>query len=155
MYFDIDRTPINKNAVRVIQEGIHFEPDIKYSNKIWFKIKPNTVPFTGNLKDNLTGYKYGRMTVIGRYSSQKIRIPTKKMKKIGLKKKVTAKGLWLVQCSCSAYELRHSKSIKNSNNQDDRCQRCRSIQYKKSTYQYWQEQIKVNQYGGDHEHTNQ
>ena len=111
--FDTARTPVDKTAANVIKGGVYYTPDKRIANvhsptplptrSMWFTEKRNP-EFV-----NLTGTKFGQMTVIGISADHK--------------------KVWVVRCVCGKYETRSSKAIKNPNNQDDCCQWCRHLKY--------------------------
>ena len=59
----------------------------------------------------MTGFKFGRFTVVG----MALNTPHR----------------WVVRCICGIYTMRKLKSIRNPNNNQDRCERCRQLAYLK------------------------
>ena len=86
--------PVNKMAAMSYSKGVTFEPRFK-SAKV-FDIHPETYPFLGHKKDNLTGTKYSKLTIIGYLG--------KSNKKRGC--------LWLAKCVCGKYTVCRTKAIK-------------------------------------------
>jgi hypothetical protein len=59
------------------------------------------------LGEDLTGRRQGRMTVVGASKD----LPAR----------------WIMRCDCGDYEPRSSKAVKNPNNSQDCCAKCRQI----------------------------
>lgn len=76
--------------------------------------EPNPCERGNSSFTDLTGYKFGRFTVVGLC---KHAIPAK----------------WVVRCVCGAYSTRKAKAIKNPNNSLDRCEHCRHLAHLKRT----------------------
>jgi hypothetical protein len=110
------RNPVNKSAKRVICSGEHYNNTRKIGGTAHFKSPPPLIAVAPNQED-LTGYRFGYFTVIGRTAGTHSHI----RKGRGLKRG----SLWLVRCDCGDYELRYRKSILNLNNYGDRCAICR------------------------------
>lgn len=106
--------PINKNAARVTKGGEHFEPRKKIKTLHTSAPPPmeRGIPkHVGPTFQNLTGWKRGRLTVIG-------------LLKDSLK-------VWVCRCDCGRYTARRAKAIKNENNTQDRCDECRHLAFLK------------------------
>lgn len=107
--------PINKVAALVTSTGTSFVSKKKIQNVQ--SIGPiSTKKFTGSSK-NLSGTKFGRMTVIGMAKDMK-------------------KGRWVVRCDCGIYAIRNAKAIENPRNNLDRCEECSEQLYIKRKYHY-------------------
>lgn len=106
------RAPVDKKAAMVMARGEHYNPQIKIQQAHW-SAPPPTIPVLKG--QDLTGKRVGRLTVVGKHSSNK------------------SKGaIWLVRCDCGDYETRSSKSINNPENHGDRCVYCRNLTYLKA-----------------------
>ena len=101
--------PINRLAAIVTSKGTQFKPTSKPSNYDVRDVQPVLKPWAETTGEDLTGRKFGRFAVVG-YSAEK---PAR----------------WVVRCQCGLYEFRTSKSVKNPNNDTDRCQDCRATFY--------------------------
>lgn len=64
--------------------------------------------------EDITGFKFGRFTVMGLF-----------------KHKNNVFSTWVCRCICGNYEIRSKKSIKNPENFGDRCHECRNLAYVK------------------------
>lgn len=114
--FVFTNKPANKTAAAVLsQSGEHYDPDC-VMNEFHSETPLPIEDFIGPEKDNLTGRKVGRMTVIGFLR----------------KETVKRSGLWLVRCTCGHYETRRSHSIKNERNTNDMCRNCRNWEFHKN-----------------------
>jgi hypothetical protein len=60
---------------------------------------------------DLTGVKFGRLTVIGMH--------------------LNLNGRWVCRCTCGRYVVRRKKAIQNSENSGDRCSLCQHLAYLK------------------------
>ena len=108
---------INKTASKVLSKGEHFESNKKISHTAYHsEVSLPTKKFPGPIKDDLTGYKFGRFVVIGYLG----------------KRKDKTKALWLVRCNCGHYEIRKTKVIKSKKNIDACCDYCNYLEYIKS-----------------------
>lgn len=102
-------TPVNKTAARVIKpSSIDDRFDTKKSegaaqHLFWETPKPHV--HLARTEKDLTGFRFGRFTVVGKL----------------IKKK------WQVRCSCGNYSARKSKAILNPNNNNDCCEVCREL----------------------------
>lgn len=105
-------TPINKQAAISMSKGFDY---ISNKNKAHLEGR-NPLPIMDIPKkeknqtkfNDLTGFKFARFTVIGRY-------------KLG-------KG-WVVRCNCGVYTVRSVKAINNKENIQDRCEECRHLAF--------------------------
>jgi hypothetical protein len=115
--------PVDRVAARVMQGGIHYERQVHETEKHWKDNPPRCIPFvrqtTNPQSVDLTGTRYGRMTVVG-YLGPVGKTLGKSRKRM---------GLWLVRCACSAFEQRSTRAIKNPENSDDCCGDCRHLKY--------------------------
>lgn len=106
--------PIDKTAAMVVSKGYQYEPDINASKvnpydselplptRVVSKAMTQSPYFT-----DLKGHKLGRLTVLGLSQDHK--------------------GLWIVRCQCGIYSARNKKSLLNSKNINDRCNRCNHL----------------------------
>lgn len=115
----VTSVPVDSTAARVTSRGVRYESSKKITQRHWDTAPPHTLPKL-NAKDLLmVGYRFGRMTVVGKLEH------------------VNNKGaLWLVRCDCSHFESRRTKAIRNPRNVGDCCDRCRQLIYAKRT-QHW------------------
>jgi hypothetical protein len=109
--------PVDKAAARVIGGGINYEPDKIIAQRHW-SAPPPLAEITPLLRANrqfrdMTGISFGRFKVVGYLGI------------LGSDKQ--AKPLWLVRCACGDYESRTRKSISNTKNSGDRCDKCRHL----------------------------
>ena len=103
---------INKTARQVLGD----QPDdesyraFNCGNNYMSLNKPPTQTYKGYKSNDLTGLKFGTLTVIGVFILQN---PKKKLK-------------WLTQCLCGYYVVRNSNVIKRKvkHKEQDTCQRC-------------------------------
>lgn len=102
------RVPVDKTAALVASKGTRVEFQGKFTRpllekcpRVWSNVKQRCVT------DDLTGRRFGRMTVIG-LSKERPK-------------------LWACRCSCGLFEFRKAKAIKNPTNTWDCCEKCRKI----------------------------
>lgn len=102
--------PINMVAVKTMfYKGEEYIPSKKIlTNDSIVPIDIKPLHQCCNNMENLTGIKFGRFIVIGKAKNHK--------------------G-WVVKCACGRYTTRRAKSIKNPNNTQDRCERCRQLAF--------------------------
>jgi hypothetical protein len=111
--------PVNKLAGLVTGKQPNDETNNNhYGDTYMSLIRPPTIAFTSKKHQlDLTGFSYGKLTVIGVFIKQN---PKKKLK-------------WVVQCKCGYYTIRVSNTIRRKikNGEHDECSRCRksSITY--------------------------
>lgn len=100
--------PVNKDAGTVVtKKGVDYKPAKKITQThSGLPLETRPVP---RCASDLTGTTFGKFRVIGLYAKEK--------------------GHWVVRCVCGNYETRKAKSIKNPNNNVDRCQKCRHLAY--------------------------
>lgn len=118
------RVPVDRVAARVVGKGIHYEREYNYGTTAHSE---NTLPvrrltaseIRNGSTNGLSGSKFGRFTVIG--------IADEPPRKHGAK--------WVVRCSCGCYEHRTAKAIRNPNNGDDCCKKCRDLIFIKRRYE--------------------
>ena len=109
--------PVDRLAGMVTGKGVHWEPSNRMHNlhsDIPLKYRPIQL---GTGAKDLAGLKFGRFEVLGVYVE-----------------KTKGKIVWVVRCSCGAYEVRASKAIKNPKNDTDRCFVCRKLEYVQGSY---------------------
>lgn len=107
--------PVNRAAARVLGGGVHYEMKKEIVQRHWTS-PPSTQPITSELRacpsfEDLTGRVFGRFRVVGYLGKFNKSKPP----------------LWLVRCVCGDYESRYAKSIRNSENVGDRCEKCRNL----------------------------
>lgn len=103
------RRPVDGNAAGVLRGGYTFVPGkslVSADSAVPLPTKsvPRGTP-------DLTGVRYGRMTVIG-------------MSERGGRKGAK----WVVRCLCGTYSLRKTYSVKNPLNHDDMCAECNYVE---------------------------
>lgn len=112
--------PVNSVAKRVVQKGIHYDPNFKnLENHYDAPPKKRKVVKDPNCK-NFIGHKHGTFTVVGL------------SEKSNQKKKISAGARWIVKCVCGKYELRSTKALKNHINNPgkyglDMCRACMDL----------------------------
>ena len=115
-------TQQHKHIINKSELLVDFDGQIKrVVNKCTFNPLP-TKRFTGLDEYNLTGRRFGKMTVIG-YSKDN-------------KQSTYHKPNWVCRCECGMYETRKSRAVKNPNNQNDCCHVCRQIIWVKQHKKY-------------------
>lgn len=103
------RRAVNTTAARVMAKGVHFVGDKKIlTADSELPIKTRALPL--NMED-LHGFKFGRMVVIGVAAE--------------------VRGRWVVKCNCGVYTLRTTKAVKNRANKIDCCEQCRHLMHLK------------------------
>lgn len=102
--------PVNKQTAMANSGGYTYAPKIKEGART-SQICPPILPMSPRVPEDLTGKKFGRLTVVGYGGRHK-------------NKHVTQ---WVVRCVCGNFEYRRSKSINNPSNFGDRCQECDAI----------------------------
>jgi hypothetical protein len=105
--------PVDKQTALSTAKGFAYEPNKKITTREWEA--PPELKFPRPRELNLTGVKYGRLTVIGLDAN----------KVMG---KHTAPS-WVCRCTCGRYTSRSAKAIRNPNNQEDRCGQCLHVAY--------------------------
>ena len=115
----IKAPPINKTAALVTSGGIHYEPSRNISCDSSDMPIP-TIKVPRAVKD-YTGAKSGELTVVG---LRRIKTNRNKVK------------VWVVRCSCGVYETRVTHSLRNINNNEDCCVKCRQTKYLRRTEYY-------------------
>lgn len=118
---DMKRLPVNRTAALVTARGESWQPNKKVlTGDSDFPLP--TLAFhqlygqqVGQYK-SLRGYKFGLLTVVGIAVSQ------------GARGKGTR---FVVRCDCGVYTYRRSKSVRNPNNNIDRCEHCRHLLFLK------------------------
>ncbi|HEC61210.1 MAG TPA: hypothetical protein ENI27_03035 [bacterium] len=115
----IKKVPVNKTAARVISGGVHFDSTKRIAQRHSDVPLPIVAPSKG--EEDQTGKRFGFFTVVGKHRNERTR---------------GQYALWVVRCNCGNYETRRSRSIKNLNNNNDRCEACRDLVYLKNKEQY-------------------
>lgn len=116
------RKPVNKNAAKVFFGGFDYEP----CKKVLTSDSSIPLPVRKARKnelcnpsfEDLTGIKFGRFVVIGKFALGKER------------------G-WVVKCACGTYSIRGKRAIKNPANNKDCCECCRHLEYLRDK-SYWE-----------------
>lgn len=109
--------PIDKKAAVVTGKGIDYIPDIKiFDSELPLPVCRNIPKWIVNL----TGKKFGKLTVIG--------LAVIEEKKLNGSK-------WVVRCVCGRYSMRKARAINNENNKLDCCKECEKLMsLKRSEY---------------------
>ena len=110
-------TQTHKHIINRKELLVEFDGEKK---RVVNKCTENPIPtgrYVGPPENDLTGRKFGSLTVIGRYAHNKAA--------------TYIKANWVCRCECGMYEVRKSRSIRNPNNQSDSCHICRQIKYVK------------------------
>jgi hypothetical protein len=120
--------PQDATAGKVTSRGVHYDPKIdvkarKYSDVPTHSDAPSKCVPVPNVPNfvNLTGRKFGRLTVVG-YLGR-------------LNPKNEKKSSWLCRCVCGDYATRKAASIKNPNNAEDCCAKCLAWRVTKRRYE--------------------
>jgi len=82
--------------------------EVKHNQRHWTSCPE--LQETTQSETDLSGVKFGKFTVIGRY---------RKTKRRGI--------IWVVRCECGHFESRFTRSVRNPHNFGDRCEACRAI----------------------------
>jgi hypothetical protein len=118
VYDGLNNLPVNKVALRVLSNGTSFEfsgiESGREESKTPFPITWGKMPNNSGFI-NLTGFKRGRLTVIGWNDK---------------------KGRWVCRCLCGTYVYRTSKAIKNEKNKIDACYQCTKLIDTKKKYHF-------------------
>ena len=101
--------PVNKQTALANSGGYTYKPNMQKGVKTT-QTCPPILPLSPKIKEDLTGKKCGRITVVG-YGGRD-------------KRQNVAK--WVIRCVCGNYEFRRSQKI-NLNLSYDRCQECWAI----------------------------
>ena len=118
IYDEGGRVPVNRVSAVVVGKGFAYKPNKNITQRHWKNLQPTKKV---NYKEtDLTGLKFGRFTVIGKYGN------------FGKKKKPR----WLVRCTCGDYETRTSRAINNPKNNNDCCDYCRHLIQLKRTDEF-------------------
>lgn len=119
------RTPVDRVAARVVVGGESYEPVFNGGNDHDSDLPIATAPVPTGVRD-LTGTKFGKLTVIG-YHSKKGYAGNRKSKHVRRK--------WVVRCVCGMYSVRRQKAIINSQvDGEDACDKCRHFESVKWKY---------------------
>lgn len=109
--------PQSKKDAVALSGGIHYDHDIgdkgRYSE---FPLKTRSIHKCESGQKtfiNLTGAKVGWLRVLGLFDDP---LPHRR-------------ALWVVRCVCGHYEVRTSRALNNPGNQDDKCYKCRHLEY--------------------------
>ena len=109
----ITSAPVNRTAASVVGQGGCDEDDVLSRNRFAVHVAlplPIRPPLPCERCNpsfhNLSGHKYGWMTVMGIYDA-----PTHGMR-------------WVVRCVCGRYETRTARAIRNPLNDRDKCEEC-------------------------------
>jgi hypothetical protein len=112
-YSHTNTIPVNSTAAKVVFcKGFYEEYINNDTGNILsdLPLKTREIPWD---TPNLTGYKVGKLTVIGLH-----------YKKYEGKNK---RPKWVCKCACGNYVLRKTKAVKNGKNDSDSCQECDSL----------------------------
>ena len=118
---DIIRSiPVNKTAALVTSKGVSFDVKDRINIKRWDAC-PRLEMFKGPTNHDLTGTKYGRLTVIGYYGHSNS----------------CKSSQWVVRCDCGAYEIRNAKRIRKSDKgKIYTCMECQNIATMKRRHEF-------------------
>lgn len=106
--------PIDKIAALVVHKPKEQTRDFRRIEGYISSMSPLPLGvFNGIKEHDLTGVKYGRLTVIGFALFRPNNWKTS-----------TNSARWVVKCSCGRYEIRTTKSIKKAYTQSARCREC-------------------------------
>lgn len=110
--------PINRTAALVTGNGVSFQIDDNRNNTVCARTPLPLREITKEMLESpgftdLTGFKKGRLTVMGLYLHRGVR-----------------GAAWSVRCACGVYETRVSRSLK-SDFPYDACFECKEIVYLK------------------------
>ena len=105
------RIPVNRQSALVTSKGESYKAS-KQILQIESDVPMPLKKIPRGTKD-LTGKRFGRLTVIGLSREHKSK--------------------WVCRCDCSVFVLRKSKAIRNPRNDRDRCQLCCHYAYQKRT----------------------
>ena len=111
--------PVDKIAALVVSKSSEPTQTFTRNHKITSMVPLPMQQFWGPRKDDLTGLKCGRFTVIG---CSLYRAPGK-----------VNTVRWVVRCSCGRYQLLTSKAVKK-NHPDTMCVECIRFKRKKDEY---------------------
>ena len=103
---NMNRVPINTQAAIVMSKGTQ-PPKSKGIDHVYL----HTCKYIPENIQDLTGVRFGRLTVIGLHAHTQDKVR------------------WVVKCDCGNYNLRKTKAIRNKNNSEDRCYDCRNKRY--------------------------
>lgn len=106
-------TPVDKQTALSTSKGFVYEPDKTVTVREWDA--PPKLKFPREKALDLTGVRFGRLTAIGMDA-------TKTMTK-------HTYPTWVCRCDCGRYTSRRAKSIKNPNNNEDRCAQCLHVKH--------------------------
>lgn len=107
-------TPVDRLAARVLQPGIHFDPNMRSLGEDYYHaiVPPPEAPRpVHNTWDDLRGMRVGRLTVVG-----------------WLGKLKGKKGRWSVRCDCGFYEIRKTPALHTAAVGTDRCCECEYLE---------------------------
>lgn len=109
------RVPVDRTAARVIGKGVSFDSNVGIGQCMHDSDLPiPTAPTPEKLRNmgaDLTGSRFGRLTVIGYHS--------RKAKPNG-----AHKHRWVVRCACGRYSVRRGDSLRRAKNPNECCERC-------------------------------
>lgn len=110
--------PVNGTAARVIQRGTHYHPDVRLS-QFQFDVQPPLADprhhDTDAVTVDLTGHRFGRLTVVGYWG------------RTGGRSKGKAGQRWACRCACGLYVIRTARTIEGGRDPDDKCLNCKHL----------------------------
>jgi hypothetical protein len=107
------RVAVNKQSAQsAFGSGTHYTPKLSAGYTGFRSDVPPPMKPVPPDAPQLVGTKFGRFVVVGLLD--------------GPKRSLGAR--WVVRCTCGTYETRVAKSIRNPENQVDRCQECRNLE---------------------------
>lgn len=109
--------PIDRKTAMVVGDGVNHTVLHKIKQKV-YSIIPPMIPFRKiDFNEDLTGFKLGRLTVLGLADSDKLDLS----RKSGI-----PSGRWVVRCQCGNYELFRRSTINRGN-----IKMCSECEYKR------------------------
>lgn len=112
------RDPIDRTAAMMFSKGVA-PPDVKITCDHWETCPPMKARALVKYQmtdEDLTGRRQGRFVVMGMARDRKAR--------------------WVVRCDCGCFEIRTAKALRNPNNADDKCVKCRKLDQAKRHHEF-------------------
>lgn len=91
--------PVNATTAKVVSRGIDWVPDKVKRAKQWQERTDAPLPtreFIGPQDQDITGKRYGRLTVVGNSAERS---------------RNDRGAAWVVRCTCGYYEIRRTKTL--------------------------------------------
>ena len=125
------RNPVDRTAARVTSQGPKWVESSAKNDRYFSPVPHPTRPLAWN-QQNLAGRTIGTLTVIGLAA----------WKAANAKATASQRTRWVCRCLCGWYVIRSTKAIKNPNNAEDACDRCRHL----AQLKYQQSRIESGEY---------